>query len=132
MSMGNGRLAIAANPGFGPVPGPNRQMVNTSVQSQNYVRDTRPEQSSRDKISDMVIITNLPPTVTWQLIREKFSECGDVKFAEMTASDTAVVRFHKEWDAERAIRDDEYIEDEREVEVILSFVLRLSEANYLR
>lgn len=47
--------------------------------------------------------SQLPPTVTWQLIREKFSECGDVKFAEMTASDTAVVRFHKEWDAERAI-----------------------------
>lgn len=41
--------------------------------------------------------------MTWQLIREKFSECGDVKFAEMTAPDTAVVRFHKEWDAERAI-----------------------------
>lgn len=26
-----------------------------------------------------------------------------MKFAEMTAPDTAVVRFHKEWDAERAI-----------------------------
>ncbi|XP_013140500.1 PREDICTED: myelin expression factor 2-like isoform X3 [Papilio polytes] len=100
---------VIGNPGLssGPLSGPNRQVVNTSAsshQSQNYVRDTRPEQNSRDKISDMVIITNLPPTVTWQLIREKFSECGDVKFAEMTASDTAVVRFHKEWDAERAIK----------------------------
>lgn len=41
--------------------------------------------------------------MTWQLIREKFSECGEVKFAEMTAPDTAIVRFLKEWDAERAI-----------------------------
>ncbi|XP_045538698.1 myelin expression factor 2 isoform X2 [Papilio machaon] len=106
MSNTNLNSNVIGNAGLssGPLSGPNRQMVNTSVQSQNYVRDTRPEQSSRDKISDMVIITNLPPTVTWQLIREKFSECGDVKFAEMTASDTAVVRFHKEWDAERAIK----------------------------
>lgn len=60
--------------------------------------------NTRDKTSDMVVISNLPPTVTWQLIREKFSECGDVKFAEITTSDTAVVRFHKQWDAERAIK----------------------------
>ncbi|XP_022824921.1 myelin expression factor 2 isoform X2 [Spodoptera litura] len=95
--MGNNTLSS------GPLSGNNRQMGGVTVSAQ-YGRDPGVQQSSRDKSSDMVIITNLPPTVTWQLIREKFSECGDVKFAEMTAPDTAVVRFHKEWDAERAIK----------------------------
>ncbi|XP_035447190.1 myelin expression factor 2 isoform X1 [Spodoptera frugiperda] len=95
--MGNNTLSS------GPLSGTNRQMGGVTVSAQ-YGRDPGVQQSSRDKSSDMVIITNLPPTVTWQLIREKFSECGDVKFAEMTAPDTAVVRFHKEWDAERAIK----------------------------
>ncbi|XP_028173184.1 myelin expression factor 2-like [Ostrinia furnacalis] len=85
----------------GPLSGSNRPL-GVSVTNQGYNRDSGVQQ--RDKPSDMVIITNLPPTVTWQLIREKFSECGDVKFAEMTAPDTAIVRFHKEWDADRAIK----------------------------
>ncbi|KAL0821073.1 hypothetical protein ABMA28_005705 [Loxostege sticticalis] len=85
----------------GPLSGTNRPL-GVSVTNQGYGRDSGVQQ--RDKPSDMVIITNLPPTVTWQLIREKFSECGDVKFAEMTAPDTAIVRFHKEWDADRAIK----------------------------
>ncbi|CAH2087094.1 unnamed protein product [Euphydryas editha] len=88
----------------GPLSGTNRQMGGVSVPGQGYGRDSGGPQGGRDKQSDMVIITNLPQTVTWQLIREKFSECGDVKFAEMTAPDTAIVRFHKEWDAERAVK----------------------------
>ncbi|XP_023951769.1 heterogeneous nuclear ribonucleoprotein M isoform X2 [Bicyclus anynana] len=90
------------------VLGPNTSMSsgplsgNASVTGQGYGRDQGVQQNKQS--SDMVMITNLPPTVTWQLIREKFSECGDVKFAEMTAADTAIVRFHKEWDAERAVK----------------------------
>ncbi|KAJ0175158.1 hypothetical protein K1T71_009299 [Dendrolimus kikuchii] len=87
----------------GPLSGTGRQMSNVSVSSQNYNRDNV-QPINREKNSDMVIISNLPSTVTWQLIREKFSECGDVKFAEMTGPDAAIVRFHKEWDAERAIK----------------------------
>ncbi|XP_068622398.1 myelin expression factor 2-like [Battus philenor] len=101
-----GGNVMGGNPSLssGPLSGSSRQMGNVSATSQGYSRDSGVQQTGRDKVSDMVIITNLPPTVTWQLIREKFSECGDVKFAEMTAPDTAVVRFHKEWDAERAIK----------------------------
>ncbi|XP_063627155.1 heterogeneous nuclear ribonucleoprotein M [Cydia splendana] len=88
----------------GPLSASRSQMVGVTG-GQGYGRDSSVvQQSSRDKSSDMVAITNLPPTVTWQLIREKFSECGDVKFAEMTGPDSAIVRFHKEWDAERAIK----------------------------
>ncbi|XP_045501078.1 heterogeneous nuclear ribonucleoprotein M isoform X2 [Colias croceus] len=107
--LGNGGMSnsvLGQNPGLssGPHSGSSRPMVNVSVPGQGYGRDPPVQQSNREKQSDMVIITNLPQTVTWQLIREKFSECGDVKFAEMTAPDTAIVRFHKEWDAERAVK----------------------------
>ncbi|CAG9790878.1 unnamed protein product [Diatraea saccharalis] len=97
----NSLLGGNSNLNSGPLSGTNRPMA-VPVSNQGYGRESNVQQ--REKPSDMVIITNLPPTVTWQLIREKFSECGDVKFAEMTASDTAIVRFHKEWDAERAIK----------------------------
>ncbi|XP_050667270.1 myelin expression factor 2 isoform X2 [Leptidea sinapis] len=83
--------------------GPNSSLSSGPLSGQGYGRENAAP-TSREKQSDMVIITNLPQTVTWQLIREKFSECGDVKFAEMTAPDTAIVRFHKEWDAERAVK----------------------------
>ncbi|CAH0399500.1 unnamed protein product [Chilo suppressalis] len=100
--LSNNVMGGGGNMNSGPLSGTSRPMGGVSVSGQGYGRDSNVQQ--RDKPSDMVIITNLPPTVTWQLIREKFSECGDVKFAEMTASDTAIVRFHKEWDAERAIK----------------------------
>ncbi|CAH4022130.1 myelin expression factor 2 isoform X1 [Pieris brassicae] len=103
--MSNNVLGPNNNLGSGPHSGTNRQMQHSNVSSgQGYGRENPIQTSTRDKQSDMVIISNLPPTVTWQLIREKFSECGEVKFAEMTSSDTAIVRFHKEWDAERAVK----------------------------
>ncbi|CAK1542137.1 unnamed protein product [Leptosia nina] len=105
-NMSNNVLGGNNSLNSGPLSGTNRSMQHSNVQvsGQGYGRDNTVSTPSRDKQSDMVIITNLPPTVTWQLIREKFSECGDVKFAEMTATDTAIVRFHKEWDAERAVK----------------------------
>lgn len=103
-ALTNNVLGTSSGMSSGPLSGTNRQL-GVSVSGQGYGRgDPVGQSSGRDKQSDMVMITNLPPTVTWQLIREKFSECGDVKFAEMTAPDTAIVRFHKEWDAERAIK----------------------------
>ncbi|XP_032514367.1 heterogeneous nuclear ribonucleoprotein M-like isoform X2 [Danaus plexippus] len=99
--LGNNVLGANSSLSSGSLSGTNRQMGSVTVPGQGYGRDG---QQGRDKQSDIVIITNLPPTVTWQLIREKFSECGDVKYAEMTAPDTAIVRFHKEWDAERAVK----------------------------
>ncbi|XP_026326051.1 heterogeneous nuclear ribonucleoprotein M isoform X2 [Hyposmocoma kahamanoa] len=109
LGLGNSDLTsnVLGNSGLtNSVLGANSAMNSgpLSVASQGYGREPPVQQSNRDKPSDMVVITNLPPTVTWQLIREKFSECGDVKFAEMTAPDTAIVRFHQEWDAERAIK----------------------------
>nr|CAD7599735.1 unnamed protein product [Timema genevievae] len=46
----------------------------------------------------------LAPTVTWQMLRDKFHEIGDVKFAELRGKDMGLVRFVSDWDAERAVR----------------------------
>merc|ERR1719328_32155 len=42
--------------------------------------------------SDTIIVRNLPENCTWQGLREGFSHCGEIKYAEM-----------KERDAERAM-----------------------------
>lgn len=54
--------------------------------------------------SDTIIIRNLPSSWTWQTLRDKFRDVGEVKFAEIRGQDTGVVRFAKERDAEVAIK----------------------------
>ncbi|XP_015517238.1 myelin expression factor 2 [Neodiprion pinetum] len=53
--------------------------------------------------SDTILIGNLPPSTTWQMLRDKFQDVGEVKFAEMRGSDMGLVRFASEWEAERAV-----------------------------
>ncbi|XP_063229686.1 myelin expression factor 2-like [Bacillus rossius redtenbacheri] len=53
--------------------------------------------------SDTVLVRNIPQSVTWQMLRDKFMEIGDVKFAELRGKDMGLVRFNSEWDAERAV-----------------------------
>jgi len=53
--------------------------------------------------SDTVIVRNLPLDCTWQDLRELFSVCGDIKFAEMKDRHIGIVRFGCERDAERAV-----------------------------
>lgn len=45
----------------------------------------------------------LPPSCTWQTLRDIFRDIGEVKFAEIRGQDSGVVRFSKERDAELAI-----------------------------
>lgn len=56
------------------------------------------------KSSDTIIIRNMPSSWTWQTLRDKFRDVGEVKFAEIRGQDTGVVRFAKERDAEVAIK----------------------------
>merc|ERR1719499_1558994 len=53
--------------------------------------------------SDTIIVRNLPENCTWQGLREGFSHCGEIKYAEMKERGTGLVRFINERDAERAI-----------------------------
>ncbi|EZA60316.1 Heterogeneous nuclear ribonucleoprotein M [Ooceraea biroi] len=54
-------------------------------------------------LSDTILISNLPPNTTWQMLRDKFQDAGEVKFAEMRGTDMGMVRFASEWDADRAV-----------------------------
>lgn len=47
----------------------------------------------------------LPSSWTWQNLRDKFRDIGEVKFAEIRGLDTGVVRFSKEREAEVAISE---------------------------
>ena len=53
--------------------------------------------------SDSIIIRNLPVDCNWQVLREGFSHCGDIKYAEMKERGTGLIRFISERDAERAV-----------------------------
>ncbi len=53
--------------------------------------------------SDTVLVRNLPPECSWQSLREGFSHCGDIKYAEMKDRGVGLIRFSSERDAERAI-----------------------------
>lgn len=53
--------------------------------------------------SDAIIVRNLPPSCSWQALREGFSHCGEIKYAEMKERGTGMVRFASERDAERAV-----------------------------
>jgi hypothetical protein len=54
-------------------------------------------------VSDTVIVRNLPVECNWQALREGFSHCGEIKYAEMKERGTGLVRFNSERDAERAM-----------------------------
>lgn len=45
----------------------------------------------------------LPLGTTWQMLRDKCRDAGDVKFSEMKSKDTGIVQFGSHWDAQRAI-----------------------------
>merc|ERR1712223_1996664 len=60
-------------------------------------------QMSSSRPFDTIIIRNLPLDCNWQVLREGFSHCGDIKFAEMKEQGSGLIRFSNERDAERAI-----------------------------
>ena len=63
-----------------------------------------PQMSSTSyKPFDTIIIRNLPLDCNWQVLREGFSHCGDIKYAEMKERGSGLIRFANERDAERAI-----------------------------
>lgn len=53
--------------------------------------------------SDTVSVRNLPPDCNWQILREGFAHCGEIKYAEMKDRGTGMIRFMTEADAERAV-----------------------------
>jgi RNA recognition motif-containing protein len=49
-------------------------------------------------------VANLPQSCSWQVLKQKFREAGEVLYAEMRDKNTGIVRFASERDAERAVK----------------------------
>ncbi|KAK2727735.1 heterogeneous nuclear ribonucleoprotein M-like isoform X2 [Artemia franciscana] len=77
----------------GPVPPPSSGLGPRGSGLTSMARPT----------TDSVKINNLSSHVTWQMLREKFSEIGEVRFAELTGRGGGIVRFASEREAQRAI-----------------------------
>ncbi|KAG8038759.1 hypothetical protein G9C98_000314, partial [Cotesia typhae] len=80
----------------------NANAVFSANQSQQSNANRQSSNGARP-MSDTIVIANLPPSTTWQMLRDKCQEIGEVKFAEMRGNDIGMVRFASEWDAERAV-----------------------------
>ncbi|XP_055541582.1 heterogeneous nuclear ribonucleoprotein M [Wyeomyia smithii] len=76
----------------------------STAPNDDYGRNYGNINNGNRKVSDTIIIRNMPSSWTWQTLRDKFRDVGEVKFAEIRGQDTGVVRFAKERDAEVAIK----------------------------
>ena len=85
---------LSANPLGGPL---SNSSVGQSGFGSGYERDYR------TAATDTVLVRNLPPTVSWQSLRDRFNEIADVRYAELKGVGVAVVRFMNERDAARAV-----------------------------
>ncbi|XP_039285352.1 myelin expression factor 2 [Nilaparvata lugens] len=74
--------------------------------------------NSSNNMTDAVLVRNLPPNVTWQQLKDKFSDAGNVTYAELRGKDTGLVQFASQWEANRAINNFDRIRwDGRSLEV---------------
>ncbi|XP_055614314.1 myelin expression factor 2 isoform X2 [Uranotaenia lowii] len=76
----------------------------STAPNDDYGRNYGSMNNGNRKATDTIIIRNMPSSWTWQTLRDKFRDVGEVKFAEIRGQDTGVVRFAKERDAEVAIK----------------------------
>jgi arginine/serine-rich splicing factor 1/9 len=51
------------------------------------------------------VVTGLPPTGSWQDLKDHFRECGDVIFTDVTRDGTGIVEFSRHDHMKRAVRD---------------------------
>ncbi|RWS12702.1 myelin expression factor 2-like protein [Dinothrombium tinctorium] len=77
--------------------------TNLSVYS-TYEREFRDDKyRNPPPMSDTVVVRNLPANFSWQNIRDRFNEIGEIRYAELKSRGTAVIRFISERDAQRAV-----------------------------
>lgn len=68
-----------------------------------YDRDFHEDKYRVPQMTDTVVVRNLPANFSWQNLRERFNEIGDIRYAELKNRGSAIVRFHSERDAQRAV-----------------------------
>jgi len=59
--------------------------------------------SMNSRHGDKIMIKNLPGSMNWQAMKDKFCHVGEIKFAEMKERGVGVIRFASEREAERAV-----------------------------
>ncbi len=113
-------LQMGQNPHNSGINNPNNG--NLSVYS-TYEREFRDDKfRTQQPISDTIIVRNLPQNFSWQNLRDRFNEIGEVRFAEIKSHGQAVVRFRSDRDAQRAVDLMNGIRiDNRPIEVNLYF-----------
>ena len=52
-----------------------------------------------------LLVSSLPPTGSWQDVKDHFREAGDIIFADVFRDGTGVVEFARQEHARRALRD---------------------------
>jgi arginine/serine-rich splicing factor 1/9 len=52
-----------------------------------------------------LLVSGLPPTGSWQDVKDHFREAGDIIFADVFRDGTGVVEFSRQDHARRALRD---------------------------
>ncbi|XP_018620473.1 myelin expression factor 2-like isoform X2 [Scleropages formosus] len=92
------RVGMDANRGFGGFGGGSGQMGGGNL-----------DRGSRSKVGCQIFVRNLPYDLTWQKLKEKFSHCGQVMFAEIKMENgrskgCGTVRFDSPESAEQACR----------------------------
>jgi hypothetical protein len=65
--------------------------------------DRHSDSFSRNNLSDTVLLGNLPSSFSWQNLKERFRDIGDVRFAELKSQGNAIIRFGSVQDAQRAV-----------------------------
>lgn len=72
-----------------------------------------------------LIVTGLPPTGSWQDVKDHFREAGDIIFADVFRDGKGVVEFSRQEHAKRALRDlDDSKFRSHEVSVCRCYILR--------
>lgn len=104
---GNGLMSygsLATSPASGVRVNPSLGL-GSAVQSSVYEREFRDARNTGVPVTvaDTVLVRNLPPSLSWQSLRDRFSEVGEVRYAELKGVGVAVVRFVTERDAQRAV-----------------------------
>jgi len=109
-SLSGTSLAANLNPGQLGLAAPSPQTMtqnpsNLSVYGtyEREFRDDKYRVAPPQSISDTISVRNLPPGFSWQNLRDRFNEIGEVRFTELKSRGSAIVRFHSERDAQRAV-----------------------------
>jgi len=85
----------------GPSSGYGHGSSSSGYDGRGSMAESAPMSSNRPL--DTIIIRNLPLDCNWQVLRQGFSHCGEIKFAEMKERGSGIIQFTNERDAERAI-----------------------------